>query len=170
MSERRTAWLAVAFAALAVYFFAVEGARLRPAPPEWQQADKILACPPDGPDEITVESTRGQVTAKRNGDDWSAAAGGLASGAFADLAKALCELPIIDRIPDVKSFGDFGLEPPSSRVAVVNGGQRQTVAVGDATPADNLMYVRIDERPEVLKVGVLFRFEVEKVAAYAGRS
>src|SRR5262245_22538998 len=146
MSERRTAWLALMFAALCTYYVAVEGVRLRPAIPEWQRAEKILTCPEAGLDEITVRTAAGAISGKRGPAGWTTAAGGFAPGAFGDLADALCTLPVIDRVAEVSSLADFGLEKPRSEVEVKAGEETHRLAIGDTTPARNLLYLRIDER------------------------
>ncbi|MGH7896850.1 MAG: hypothetical protein ACREQQ_02795 [Candidatus Binatia bacterium] len=173
MSGRRTAILAAALALLAAYFAVFEGFSLERPPPDWQRGEKILACDRGRPNEIQVSGSRGSVSAKRDGARWqSESSGPYVSEAFADLVEALCGLPIIDRIEpgsDPLRLVDFGLEPPFATIEAAGPYGRYTLLIGEPTPADNLMYVKREERREIWKVGVALRSDVEKVITQATR-
>ena len=168
MSGRRTAILAAALAALLLYFALFEGFSVDRPAPAWERDEKILRCDGGGPSEIEVSGPAGRVAGKREGERWvSEAPGKYVAAAFADLAEALCRLPIIDRIEGPSRLADFGLEPPSAELSVAIGGRTVALLVGGSTPADNLMYLKLGDRPEVLKVGVEFKSDVDKVIASA---
>lgn len=167
MSGRRTAVLAAIFSALAIYFALFEGFTLRAAIPEWERQEKILKCDTGGLRAIELSTPRGQVAGERTADGWKpqqpVEVPQRASQAFEDLAESLCRLPIVDRIEQPSSLADFGLEPPSAQIRVVNGAKTEVLLLGSATPASNLMYAKMAERPDVMKIGVLLRSDVEKV-------
>jgi hypothetical protein len=171
MSARRTAILGAAFSALVLYFALFEGFSVERPPPEWERGEKILRCDGEGPSEIEVSAPRGRASGRRENDRWvTDVPAPYAAEAFAGLAEALCRLPIIDRIEPTSGplrLADFGLEPPVAEIDVATAGGRQTLQVGSATPADNLMYVKRKERPEVWKVGVELRSDVERALARA---
>jgi uncharacterized protein DUF4340 len=174
MSNRRTAILGAAFSVLVLYFALFEGFSVERPAPEWEQGEKILRCDRGVPTEMQVSGARGRVSGKRENERWvSDPPGPYASEAFADLADALCRLPIIDRIEPTSptsgplDLAQFGLEPPVAELDVVGGGGRHILLVGEATPANNLMYVKLQDRPEVWKVGVELRSDVEKVIVQA---
>ncbi|MGH7818568.1 MAG: DUF4340 domain-containing protein, partial [Candidatus Binatia bacterium] len=172
MSPRRTVVLAATFAILVAYFLVFEGITIEAPPPEWQRAEKILACPAGGLMELSVSGPRGTLSAERAAEGWmlspEPAAGQAARAAVDSLAAALCELPVIDAIEEIASLRDFGLEPPPIEIRAVSGHWKAALFLGDYTPARNLLYARRDGHPGVLKVGALLRAEVDKALAHAG--
>lgn len=171
MSARRTVVLAVVFVCLAAYFILFEGISVAPTAPEWQRAEKIVRCAPRGFQALEVRSAKGRLVAERAGDGWRVTTPAVdpdtAARMVTDLAQALCELPVIDRIPAPASLADFGLERPSVELRMVHEGRSEVLLLGEDSPARNLMYAKFAERADVLKVGALLRMEVDKVAAHA---
>ncbi len=167
MSGRRTLVLAATFIALAIFFALFEGFTVHRPIPEWERQEKILKCDAGRLRAIEISTSRGHVAGERNGDGWKpqhpVEAPQRASQAFEDLADSLCRLPIVDRIEQPASLADFGLESPAVQVRIVSEDKTEVLLLGNSTPASNLMYVKIADRSEVLKVGVLLRSEVEKV-------
>lgn len=174
MSGRRTVLLAVTFVVLTLYFALFEGFRLSPPLPEWERAEKILKCDSGGLKAIEVSTHRDRVAGERTTEGWKpqqpVELPKRASQSFEDLAESLCRLPIVDRIEQPASLADFGLDPPSAEIRVTNGPRTEVLLLGNATPASNLMYAKLAERPEVLKIGVLLRSDVDKVLHNAGPS
>jgi len=166
VSGRRTAILACALVVLAAYFAIFEGFRVERARPEWERGEKMLDCGAATPRELAVATEDGTVTARFVHDRWETAAGGLAPVAFGALAETLCRLPIIDKIADAPKLADFGLDPPSAKVTIGLSGRKELL-LGAPTPADNLMYAKLADRPEVLKIGVELKSAVSRVAGYA---
>lgn len=168
MSGRRTALLAAALLAIGLYFALVEGFRVERPVPEGQQGEKLLDCGSGPPSALAVTSGRGRISARRVEDRWDTAARGLAPVSFGALADALCRLPIIEHFDDVANLADFGLDPAAATVDISIGGGVRRLLVGATSPASNLMYVKLADRPEVLKVGAELESNVERVAGYAG--
>ena len=168
MSGRRTAALGVTLLLLATYFAIFEGFAVTPELPEWERAEKMLDCRSATPRELAVSTDAGTVAAKNVQGRWETDAGGLAPSAFDALAEVLCRLPVIERIPAETSLADFGLEPPAAKVKIGLAGTKE-LWLGAATPAENLMYARFADRPDVLKLGVELKGSVERVAQYAKR-
>jgi len=152
---------------LAAYFAIFEGFSVERARPEWERGEKMLDCGSTTPRELSVSTADGTVSARLVQDRWETDAGGLAPTAFGALAETLCRLPIIDRIGGVGvKLADFGLDPPSARVKIGLAGTKE-LWLGTSTPADNLMYAKFVDRPEVLKLGVELKSAVARVAGYA---
>ena len=172
MSERRTWILAGVLFGLGAWVVLVDGIRDEPAPPEWERDEKIVACGDTGI--AGIEITRGDrtVSAKRSGEQWAADVDAerrdRVSLAFADLARSLCGLPILDRITEPGALADYGLEPPTSALRLELASGNVALDLGAATPAQNRLYARFRDRPDVLQLGVLVRHEVDKVLAAAG--
>jgi hypothetical protein len=172
VSERRTWILAGVLLVLAAWVVLVEGVRDEPPPPAWERDEKIVACGDAGI--AAIEITRGDRTvgAKRSGEQWLADVDAerrdRVSLAFADLARSLCGLPILDRIAEPGALTDYGLESPTSSVRLELSSGNLELDLGAATPAQNRLYARFREQPDVLQVGVLVRHEVDKVLAAMG--
>ena len=173
MSERRTWILAGVLLVLGAWVVLVEGIREERPPPEWERDEKIVACGDAGI--AAIEITRGERTvgAKRSGEQWAADVDAeqrdRVSLAFADLARSLCGLPILDRIAEPGALADYGLEPPTSALRLELSSGNIELDLGAATPAQNRLYARFRERPDVLQVGVLVRHDVDKVWAATSR-
>jgi hypothetical protein len=170
MSGRRTAVLAGALLVLAIYCALFERFSVKPPEPPGTSGAKILDCRVGAPMNLSVTASRGAVSARREGEQWATSAGGFAPVAFADLAEALCRLPIIDRIGPVAKLEDFGLDPAPAEIRVVISGRERRLRIGASTPADNLMYVKFVDEADVLKVGVELRSNVDRVSAFAAGS
>jgi hypothetical protein len=163
--------LAVAFAVLAIYFLAFEGVSVERPLPEATTGPTILACPDGGVTKLRVRGPGGIVVADRSGSEWrltpSPELGLPATLAVESLVSSLCDLPVIDTIPEPESLGDFGLDHPTVEVETAAGDWRSVLVLGDLTPAQNLLYAKRSDERRVLKVGALLRSEVEKVLAFA---
>jgi hypothetical protein len=151
---------------LAVYFAIFEGFTVERAAPEWERDEKMLDCRSGTPRALAVSTERGTVSARLVAERWETDATGLAPAAFATLAEVLCRLPVIDRIDGEVKLAEFGLDPPAVKVTIGLAGKRE-LWLGSSTPADNLMYAKLADRPEVLKVGVELKSTVDRVAGYA---
>ncbi len=167
MSTRRSVVLAIVLALLAGYFALFEGFSGPRAAQDAALDEKLFDCAAGAPQRITVATTRGSLSARRNGEHWETTVGGLAPAAFEALAEALCRLPVIDRIAGATRLEEYGLEPAAGEIHVVAGSQERRLLIGMPTPASNLMYVRFADRGDVLKIGVELASNVERVARFA---
>ena len=172
MSERRTWILAGVLLLLGAWVVLVEGIRPERPPPEWERDEKIVACGDAGIAAIEIKRGDRVAGAKRSGERWAADVDAerrdRLSLAFGDLARTLCGLPILDRIAEPGALADYGLEPPMVEIRMELGDAHTTLDLGAATPAQNRLYARFREQPDVLQVGILVRHEVDKVLAAAG--
>jgi hypothetical protein len=179
MSTRRSMVLAIVLALLAGYFALFEGFSSPGAAPDSTRDEKLFDCTHGAPEEITVVTQSGSVSARRNGEQWQTTVGGLAPAAFEGLAESLCRLPVIDRIhlnslnslnsldSRAAQLEEFGLEPPAAEIHAVAAGQDRRLLIGTPTPASNLMYAKLADRPEVWKIGVELASNVERLARLA---
>ena len=167
MSTRRSMVLAIVLALLAGYFALFEGFSTPRVSPDSGLDEPLFDCEQAAPQEITVTTARGSLSARRSGAHWESAAGGLAPAAFESRAEALCRLPVIERIGGAVRLEDFGLEPAAGEIHVVAGSQDKRLLIGASTPASNLMYAKFADRAEVLKIGVELASNVERVARFA---
>jgi hypothetical protein len=170
MSGRRTAVLAAALVVLGVYFALFEGFSVTPPEPPWASGAKIVDCGAGAPTELALAVSRGTISARREGEEWTTSAGGFAPGAFADLAEVLCRLPIVDRIGSATKLEDFGLDPARAEIRMAVGGRERRLRIGAPTPAENLMYVKFMDEADVLKVGMELRASVDRISKFAGGS
>jgi hypothetical protein len=169
VSGRRTMILGTVLFVLAAYFALFERSTVRPERSD-SGGSKILDCGDGRPTELSLTGPRGSISARREGEDWVTNAGGFAPVAFANLAEALCRLPVIDRIGPPVGLADFGLEPASAEIRATIGGRERRLQVGASTPAYNMMYIKFVDEPDVLKVGIELRSDVDRLSAFAGGS
>jgi hypothetical protein len=67
--------------------------------------------------------------------------------------------------PDLAAFG---LAPPRATITVRDGGETK-IALGDRNPPLTAVYVQVLPAPDVVLVGSIVKWEVDKIAALISR-
>jgi hypothetical protein len=114
--------------------------------------------------ELSAEGTR--LVALRAPAGWADAAG--RPMAVADLLEALATLrPLMVVDPSPATPDDYGLGAGAAHLEVARDDGRRLLALdlGERNPAHTGIYIRRADRPEVVLVGALLAWEVEKLRA-----
>jgi hypothetical protein len=161
MTARGTAGLLAVLAALGGYLWLVE---LRPAPAT-DGAPALLVAPAAA---ARVEVDRGdrRLRAVRAAAGWTDDTGHSWRGdAVGDLLAALATLrPVMVVDPDGREAEAYGLATPERlRVLADDGRELTRVDVGQANPAGTALYARVGSRSEVVLIGAVLRWELDKL-------
>jgi len=174
MTARGTALLVAFVGVLAGYLWAVElGPRRRTASTA-VEPPPLLAVPPAAVARVELAEGGRRTTALRGERGWTDAAGrAWPDGAVTDLIAALGALrPLATVDPDPTAPADYGLGPGARRLELAGADGRPLVALelGERNPAWTGLYARRAGAPEVLLVGAVLGWEIEKLrrAAPAG--
>jgi hypothetical protein len=167
LTGRTTLVLLGVMTVLVAYVWLVE---LRPrqresvaAPPE----PALLPVPPDAVARIDFQEGGRVVTAVRSGGRWTDGTGRpWRDDAVADLVGTLGSLRpvmIVDEAP--REPAEYGLGPGAPRLAVATAGGRSVLAleIGEANPAGTGIYARRDGAPEVMLLGGILTWELDKL-------
>jgi hypothetical protein len=171
LTGRGTALLLAVLAALVGYLWLFE-LRPRPAPhPAEADAPPLLAVPPAAVARVELEEHGRRLTAVRGGDGWTDPSGRpWRSAAVSDLVDTLGSLRpvmVIDARP--ADPADYGLGTAASRLEVSAGDGPPVLALelGERNPAWTGIYARRAGRPEVVLIGGVLTWELEKVRGAA---
>jgi hypothetical protein len=166
VTARGTALLLVVLAVLAGLLWATELGPRRAAP---SPADPpaLLDVPPSMVARIDVEGGGRSIVAVRHEDRWTDAAGRRWDGDVpGDLVTTLAGLrPLMVVDPDPTAPADFGLGPGAERLHLLaaDGRTLLTLDVGNRNPSWTGLYARRDGRKEILLVGGILHWELEKL-------
>ncbi len=169
MSTRGTVMLVAILTVLAGYLWVVELPALRrpPRPRDVPDAPPLLTVPPASVARIDFEEEGTRLTAMRREGGWADGEGRAWSGtAVSDLIDTLGTLrPLMVVDPNPTALADYGLGQPARRVRVTaaDGTPVLTLEIGDRNPAWTALYARLGSRPEVVLLGGILRWELEKV-------
>jgi len=166
-TARGTAALLAVLAALGAYLALAE----RPRPPAPHGPPALLGVPATAVARVDVDGKDGPLAALRGPDGWKGPDGHPWPGdAVDDLLETLASLPplmVVD--PDPHAPGDYGLGDGAARVEMhaADGRRLLGLEVGERNPAWTGVYVRRAGEPEVMLVGAVLAWELEKVRAAA---
>ena len=169
MSTRGTLGLLALLCVLATYIVVIELPTLRrpPRPADVPDAPPLLTTPDGAVARVDLEEADGLLTAIRHDGAWVDAAGRpWRSDAVSDLLETLATLrPIMVVDADPGTPDDYGLGHAARHLRVTGTDGRLLLAlvVGDRNPAWTGLYARLTGRPEVVLVGGVLRWEIEKV-------
>lgn len=170
MNERRTAVLLAVLALLAIWVFAVEGVGREPDR-EAGAEPPILDCSAHPIAALRVSRAGDAVGGRQAAGRWTVdldrERGSRVEPLLADLAEALCRMPVLDRSEATGGDADFGFAPAATEIAIERGGERRTLALGRSTPAGNRLYARFAGERTVLTVGAWFATSSERILAHA---
>jgi len=139
--------------AFSLAVFAYVERRTAPPPlPVAQEAssEPLFALQPEEIDAIRVVDQKGCVVVRKKGEQQQRAE---------ELINNILQTRVLRRfLPSAGDFSLYGLAQPVRRVEVVrvNGGQSQTVVIGNLNPVGDAVYIRTPEDSEVLLVGSYF--------------
>jgi len=164
MTVRGTLALVGVLVLLAAYAFVID----RPATPSTSLPPPLLAIPAVDVTRLEVVWPQGAVNASRDTSGWRAEHGAaLPGGVVDDVLAALATVRPVSRLRlTAGDAGDYGFGPEQATVRAYAGGQRVLdVEVGARNPAWTGLYVRRRGADEVLVVGSLLYWELEKLRA-----
>jgi len=169
VSVRGTGFLVGVLVVLAGYLWLVEVQPRRaaaPVPVGTPSAPPLLGAPGDVARVELVEAGK-QLTALRRGDDWTDGSGrAWRPGAVTDLVATLGDLrPIMVVDQDPAQPADYGLGPDDTRLRLFGPDGKPLLAleVGERNPAWTGLYARLAGHAEVILVGAVLRWELEKL-------
>jgi hypothetical protein len=162
MTERGTAMLVLLLAIVGGALWLAREPRPASAP-----AAPLLATPPAAVARVEVDGPGARLTAVRHGEGWTDPGGRpWHANAVADLVETLGTLaPIMVVDPDPHDPADYGLGPDATRLALSDTAGERLLAleVGERNPAATALYARLAGKREVVLVGAVLRWELEKV-------
>jgi hypothetical protein len=164
VTPRGTLALVGALVLLAVYVSVID----RPATPSTSLPPPLLAIPAADVTRLEVVWPQGTVNAGRDAGGWRAERGAaLPADVVGDVLAALGTVRPVSRLRlTAGDAGDYGFGPEQATVRAYAGGQRVLdLEVGARNPAWTGLYVRHRGADEVLVVGSLLYWELEKLRA-----
>jgi len=168
MSARGTLAL-VAVLAVLVAWIALD---LRPAPSATTAgAQPLLAARPSAVARLEVATPERALAALRHADGWTDADGRpwppAPVGDVVDTLAGLRPVMVVD--PDPSDVSEYGLAPAPTRLrlAAADGATLLDLELGERNPAGTGVYARRAGRREVLLVGAVLAWELEKLLAAA---
>jgi hypothetical protein len=172
MTRRGTAALIVVLVAVVAYVWLVE-VRRRGATPVASAPEEapLLAVPAARVARVELAEGETRRVAVRRAGGWTDESGQAWQGeAVADLLETLGTLaPVMVVDPEPEDPGDYGLGPEATHLRLV-AGDGQTLLdleVGERNPAWTGVYARLGQRREVVLVGAVLHWELEKLHAAA---
>jgi hypothetical protein len=172
MTPRGTLVLVVILAALTGYLWLAEvrprAGIVAPAPGGHAREElPLLAVPPGRVARVELEQGETLLTALRRDGEWADARGRpWRANVVSDLVETLGALrPVMVVDPDPERPADYGLGPEASRLRLVgaDGEELLVLEVGERNPAWTGLYARRAGRREVMLVGAVLRWELEKL-------
>ena len=172
MTTRGTLLLVAVLVGLAGYLWMAEVGQQTPLrASEPIEAAPLLAVPPAGVARVELEDGAQRLVAVRREGGWSDPAGRPWDGeAVADLLESLGSLrPLMTVDPDPAEPADYGFGPDTARIRLLarDGRPLLVLDVGERNPAWTGLYARHVGSREVMLVGALLRWELEKLQANA---
>jgi hypothetical protein len=163
MTARGTVGLLAVLAALGAYLWLVE---LRPPRATGADAVPTLLDVPTAAARVELEHGDHRLHAVRAAVGWTDDAGHpWRSDAVGDLLASLASLrPLMVVDPNGEEAEAYGLATPERlRVVAADGRELSRVDVGQSNPAGTGLYARIDGRSEVVLIGAVLRWELDKL-------
>jgi hypothetical protein len=155
--------------ALVAVWLALE---LRPRwAPSPSGAEPLLAARPGDVTAVVLSTREQRLAAVRQGGDWADDEGRRwAPAAVRDVVDTLAELrPVMVVDPDPPDAGEYGLTRGATHLRLAGADGRTVLALelGERNPAGTGVYARREGRREVLLVGAILAWELDKLRAAA---
>jgi hypothetical protein len=169
VTARGTALLVFAFAGLAGYLWLGE---LRPrahwrGQPAVVAGTPLLRVPPAQVTRVDLEEREARLTALRHDGRWVDPRGQAWQGdAVSDLLDTLAGLPeimVVDPAPENPADYGLGADAPRLRLLGADGRDVLSLEIGERNPAWTGIYARVAGRREVVLVGAVLHWELEKL-------
>jgi hypothetical protein len=140
-----------------------------PAPP--QLPEVLLSVPAESVDEVAIVWPDGQLRARRTDGGWrSDGSVLLPPDTVSDLLETFSTLRTMERLPGSDAMADYGLDAGATTlVASAAGAVVLSLRVGNRNPAWTTVYVQRSGSNDVVVVGALLHWELEKLHAMATR-
>ena len=173
MTLRGTALLLAVLAALGGYLWLVDGPPRGTSggPGASSDVPPLLARPPAEVVRVDLAEGERRLTAIRRDDGWRDPGGRLwGHDVVSDLLAALGSLrPLTIVARDPLAPADYGLGPAAPRLMLLDADGRRILALelGERNPASTGLYVRRVGEQEVMLVGAVLGWEVDKLRAAA---
>jgi Domain of unknown function (DUF4340) len=171
LTGRTTALLLAVLGALVAYIWLVE---LRPRQHDHDTSvavPALLAVAPAEVARVDLDEAGSRLTAVRGAHGWTDASGRpWREDAVADLVGTLGGLrPVMIVDPAPREPEDYGFGPAARHLAIATADGRSVLALelGERNPAWTGVYARRDGRPEVMLLGAVLTWELEKLRAAA---
>jgi hypothetical protein len=168
MSTRGTALLVGVLAVLGGWLWLLER---RTPEASLSVSAPLLAAPPARVARVELEQGARRLVALRSAGGWTDADGRPWHGdvipdVLATLA-TLAPVMVVDDAPH--ATGDYGLAPPARRLRLATDAEAPVLdlEIGEPNPAATGLYARVGGRREVVLVGALLGWELEKLASAA---
>jgi hypothetical protein len=171
LTGRGTALLLGVLAMLVGYLWLFEiRPRRAPAPVE-AETPPLLAVPAAAVARVELQEDGRRLTAVRGGEGWTDPSGRpWRASAVSDLVDTLGSLrPVMVVDPQPKEPADYGLGAAARRLEVSGSDGRSVLALelGERNPAWTGIYARRAGRPEVMLIGGVLSWELEKLRGAA---
>lgn len=169
MSARGTGLLVIVLAALVAYLWLVEAPQRagRGQPTSATEPPPLLTAAPSGVSRVEIEQGKSKLVAVRRDGGWVDASGRpWQSPGVADLLDTLTTLrPVMVVDPDPSEPADYGLGPDATRLRLAGADGRSILGleVGERNPAWTGLYARVAGHKDVVLVGAVLRWELEKL-------
>lgn len=165
MTLRGTLGLIGVLALLAAYLLLV------PPPVRTPPAQPLLGIPVESVDTVELSWPDRQLRLRRSDTGWRLNDGrSVPSHMVDDLLVTLSTLRPMETLRAGDDVADYGLDARAVTLAVFAGGRDALrLRMGDRNPAQTGVYVQSSGSQEVLVVGALLHWEVEKLHAMATR-
>jgi len=171
LGGRDTALLLAVLAALVGYLWLFEIRPRQVAGPAEPEAPPLLAVPPTAVARVELEEHGRRLTAVRGGAGWTDPSGRpWRASAVSDLVDTLGALrPVMVVDPQPKEPADYGFGTAARRLEVSASDGRSVLALelGERNPAWTGIYARRAGRPEVMLIGGVLGWELEKLRGAA---
>jgi hypothetical protein len=166
-TPRGTALVLAVLAGLVGYLWLFELRPRRTAAPADAGPPPLLAVAPAEVARVELEEHGTRLTAVRDGEGWADPRGRRwRASAVSDLVDTLGSLrPVMVVDPEPAKPGDYGLGPAARRLELSGRDGRPVLALelGERNPAWTGIYARRAGRPEVMLIGGLLSWELEKL-------
>jgi len=167
MTARGTVGLLAVLAALGAYLWLVE---FRPAPSHDASAVPVLLATPAAAARVDLERPDRPLRAIRAGARWIDDAGRPWQGdVVSDLLATLATLrPVMVVDAEGGETAAYGLATPERlRVSAADGSELARIDVGQPNPAGTGLYARVGDRSDVVLIGAVLRWELDKLRSGA---
>ena len=165
MTARGTLGLVALFALLVTYL------ELVPPPPPPQLPEPLLSVPAQSVDDVALIWPDGRLHLRRTDGAWRSDGGAvLPPDTPGDLLAALSTLRPTETLSGREPVADYGLDARATTIAIsAEGATALELRVGDRNPAMTGAYVQRSGSSDVVVVGALLHWELEKLRPMATR-
>jgi hypothetical protein len=169
MTTRGTALLLGVLLLLVAYLWLaeVEPRRHQARAPASTESAPLLTVPPGAVARVALEERGARLTAVRHDRQWVDERGrswrGDAVNGLVDTLRSLRPVMVVESDPAEPSEYGLGPDAPRLEVSADDGKPVLALEVGETNPAATGVYARVAGRREVVLIGALVRWELDKL-------